>query len=72
MHTSQNYPSELISSGLEEEEKPVQPVSNLKFVTSPWNTKCLVLKDYLYNAHAKHGNKQYFRCHNYSRYFEML
>lgn len=41
---------------------------NLTFVTSPWSTKCLVYDDYLYNCHSTHGNKVYWRCHNYSRY----
>lgn len=41
--------------------------SDLVFVTSPWSTKCLVLNEFLYNCHSSHGNKQYWRCHNYSR-----
>lgn len=41
--------------------------SNLQFVTSPWATKCLVFDNYLYNCHSSHNNKQYWRCHNYSR-----
>jgi FLYWCH zinc finger domain len=41
--------------------------SELTFVTSPWSTKCLVYNDFLYNCHSSHGNKVYWRCHNYSR-----
>lgn len=40
---------------------------DLTFVTSPWATKCLVYNDFLYNCHSSHGNKVYWRCHNYSR-----
>lgn len=42
--------------------------SELQFVTSPWSTKCLVFNEFLYNCHSSHGNKVYWRCHNYSRY----
>lgn len=45
-----------------------ESASELTFVTSPWSTKCLVYNDYLYNCHSSHGNKVYWRCHNYSRY----
>lgn len=41
--------------------------SELTFVTSPWSTKCLVYDEFLYNCHSSHGNKVYWRCHNYSR-----
>jgi hypothetical protein len=49
------------------EETLYEDQSDLVFVTSPWSTKCLVLNDFLYNGHSSHGNKQYWRCHNYSR-----
>ncbi|XP_035900367.1 modifier of mdg4-like isoform X4 [Anopheles stephensi] len=39
----------------------------LKFIKSPWSTPCLVLNDFLYNAHSTRGEIGYWRCHNYSR-----
>lgn len=51
----------------EDENKEVFDDSELTFVTSPWSTKCLVYNEYLYNCHSSHGNKVYWRCHNYSR-----
>lgn len=51
-----------------QDDIPYEEASELTFVTSPWSTKCLVYKDFLYNCHSSHGNKVYWRCHNYSRY----
>ncbi|XP_032576699.1 modifier of mdg4 isoform X5 [Drosophila sechellia] len=39
----------------------------LVFIESPWSTPCLVLNGYMYNCHSRKSNKQYWRCHNYSK-----
>ncbi|KRG00205.1 uncharacterized protein Dwil_GK27753, partial [Drosophila willistoni] len=41
--------------------------SELVFIESPWSTPCLVLNGYMYNCHSRKNNKQYWRCHNYSK-----
>lgn len=41
--------------------------NELKFITSPWSTPCLVLNNFLYNCHSTRGDIGYWRCHNYSR-----
>ncbi|XP_075152987.1 modifier of mdg4-like isoform X6 [Haematobia irritans] len=41
--------------------------TKLVFIESPWSTPCLVLKDYMYNCHSRKNNKEYWRCHNYSK-----
>ncbi|XP_070505988.1 modifier of mdg4-like isoform X4 [Chironomus tepperi] len=53
----------------EEYEQPIllQDETELTFVTTPWSTKCLVHNNFLYNCHSTHGNKIYYRCHNYSK-----
>lgn len=41
--------------------------NQLVFIESPWATPCLVLNGYMYNCHSRKSNKQYWRCHNYSK-----
>ncbi|XP_037945134.1 modifier of mdg4 isoform X5 [Teleopsis dalmanni] len=39
----------------------------LSFIETPWATPCLVLKNFIYNCHSRKNNKEYWRCHNYSK-----
>ncbi|XP_013102002.1 modifier of mdg4 isoform X7 [Stomoxys calcitrans] len=41
--------------------------TKLLFIESPWSTPCLVLNDFMYNCHSRKNNKEYWRCHNYSK-----
>ncbi|KAM7363392.1 modifier of mdg4 isoform 2-T2 [Cochliomyia hominivorax] len=41
--------------------------SNLFFIESPWATPCLILNNFMYNCHSRKSNKEYWRCHNYSK-----
>lgn len=70
-HVGENYTT-MYNDEMKTEENEITldetNASNLTFVTSPWSTKCLVYENFLYNCHSSHGNKQYWRCHNYSRY----
>lgn len=34
---------------------------------SPWATACLIINGFIYNCHSSRGNKEYWRCHNYSK-----
>lgn len=41
--------------------------SKLLFIESPWATPCLILNNFMYNCHSRKRNKEYWRCHNYSK-----
>lgn len=41
--------------------------SKLLFIESPWATPCLILNNFMYNCHSRKSNKEYWRCHNYSK-----
>ncbi|XP_065372591.1 modifier of mdg4-like isoform X6 [Calliphora vicina] len=41
--------------------------SKLFFIESPWATPCLILNNFMYNCHSRKSNKEYWRCHNYSK-----
>ncbi|KAL9893463.1 modifier of mdg4-like isoform X11 [Glossina fuscipes] len=42
-------------------------VEDLQFIESPWATPCLVLYGFMFNCHSRKNNKEYWRCHNYSK-----
>ncbi|XP_017140247.1 modifier of mdg4-like isoform X7 [Drosophila miranda] len=44
-----------------------QDGAELVFIESPWSTPCLVLNGFMYNCHSRKSNKEYWRCHNYSK-----
>lgn len=37
------------------------------FIESSWSTPCLVLHGYIFNCHSRKNNREYWRCHNYSK-----
>lgn len=43
------------------------PQTQLEIIKSPWETSCLIIDEYIYNCHSTRGNKEYWRCHNYSK-----
>uniref|UniRef100_A0ABK9MFA2 BTB domain-containing protein n=1 Tax=Glossina morsitans morsitans TaxID=37546 RepID=A0ABK9MFA2_GLOMM len=42
-------------------------IEDLQFIESPWATPCLVLYGFMFNCHSRKNNKEYWRCHNYSK-----
>ena len=51
-----------------EDVKP--ETSHFSFITSPWQTKCLIINNFLYNCHSNHTQRTYWRCHNYVCYLK--
>lgn len=39
----------------------------LLFMESSWSTPCLVLNGFIFNCHSRKNNREYWRCHNYSK-----
>ncbi|XP_052858416.1 modifier of mdg4-like isoform X4 [Drosophila gunungcola] len=65
---SQNYSeSSFVDTSAEQGNTEAQDGNELVFIESPWSTPCLVLNGYMYNCHSRKSNKQYWRCHNYSK-----
>ncbi|EDW58414.2 modifier of mdg4 isoform X2 [Drosophila virilis] len=65
---SQSYSdSSFVDTGAEQSNTEAQANSQLLFIESPWSTPCLVLNGYMYNCHSRKNNKEYWRCHNYSK-----
>ncbi|XP_043862342.1 modifier of mdg4-like isoform X4 [Drosophila santomea] len=64
---SQNYSeSSFVDTSADQGNTEAQD-DELVFIESPWSTPCLVLNGYMYNCHSRKSNKQYWRCHNYSK-----
>nr|XP_036675211.1 modifier of mdg4-like isoform X3 [Drosophila suzukii] len=65
---SQNYSdSSFVDTSADQGNTEAQDLNKLVFIESPWSTPCLVLNGYMYNCHSRKSNKQYWRCHNYSK-----
>ncbi|XP_017081866.2 modifier of mdg4-like isoform X3 [Drosophila eugracilis] len=65
---SQNYSdSSFVDTSADQGNTEAQDDNELVFIESPWSTPCLVLNGYMYNCHSRKSNKQYWRCHNYSK-----
>ncbi|XP_017003634.2 modifier of mdg4-like isoform X3 [Drosophila takahashii] len=65
---SQNYSdSSFVDTSADQGNTEAQGGNKLVFIESPWATPCLVLNGYMYNCHSRKSNKQYWRCHNYSK-----
>ncbi|XP_037728910.1 modifier of mdg4-like isoform X4 [Drosophila subpulchrella] len=65
---SQNYSdSSFVDASADQGNTEAQDLNKLVFIESPWSTPCLVLNGYMYNCHSRKSNKQYWRCHNYSK-----
>ncbi|XP_044313226.1 modifier of mdg4-like isoform X5 [Drosophila rhopaloa] len=65
---SQNYSdSSFVDTSADQGNTEAQDGNELVFIESPWSTPCLVLNGYMYNCHSRKSNKQYWRCHNYSK-----
>ncbi|XP_020813461.1 modifier of mdg4-like isoform X4 [Drosophila serrata] len=64
----QNYSdSSFVDTSADQGNTEAQDGNELVFIESPWSTPCLVLNGYMYNCHSRKSNKQYWRCHNYSK-----
>ncbi|XP_062122748.1 modifier of mdg4-like isoform X2 [Drosophila sulfurigaster albostrigata] len=64
---SQSYSdSSFVDTGADQGNTEAQE-GELLFIESPWSTPCLVLNNYMYNCHSRKNNKEYWRCHNYSK-----
>ncbi|KPU80826.1 uncharacterized protein Dana_GF18944, isoform M [Drosophila ananassae] len=59
--------SSFVEGGADQSTTEAQGNNQLVFIESPWATPCLVLNGYMYNCHSRKSNKQYWRCHNYSK-----
>ncbi|XP_017056927.1 modifier of mdg4-like isoform X3 [Drosophila ficusphila] len=65
---SQSYSdSTFVDTSADQGNTEAQDGNELVFIESPWSTPCLVLNGYMYNCHSRKSNKQYWRCHNYSK-----
>ncbi|XP_034485520.1 modifier of mdg4-like isoform X3 [Drosophila innubila] len=65
---SQSYSdTSFVDTGADQGNTEAQDGSELLFIESPWSTPCLVLNGYMYNCHSRKNNKEYWRCHNYSK-----
>nr|CAB85483.1 mod(mdg4)60.1 [Drosophila melanogaster] len=64
---SQNYSESSFVDTSGDQGNTEAQEDELVFIESPWSTPCLVLNGYMYNCHSRKSNKQYWRCHNYSK-----